>query len=33
MGRDNGLDLDCFRFEDLSFFFGMAERVRLPVAA
>ena len=26
MGQDNGLDLDCFRFNDLSFFFGMAER-------
>jgi hypothetical protein len=33
MGQDNGLDLDCFRFNDLSFFFGMAERARLPVAA
>jgi hypothetical protein len=33
MGQDNGLDLDCFRFNDLSFFFGMAERTRLPVAA
>ena len=33
MGQDNGLDLDCFRFNDLTFFFGMAERVRLPVAA
>jgi hypothetical protein len=33
MGQDNGLDLDCFRFNDLRFFFGMAERARLPVAA
>ena len=33
MGQDNGLDLDCFRFNDLSFFFGMAEGARLPVAA
>jgi hypothetical protein len=33
MGQDNGLDLDCFRFNDLNFFFGMAERARLPVAA
>jgi DNA invertase Pin-like site-specific DNA recombinase len=33
MGQDNGVDLDCFRFDDLSFFFGMAERARLPVAA
>ena len=33
IGEDNGLDLDCFRFDDLIFFFGMAERAQLPVAA
>jgi hypothetical protein len=33
MAQDNGLDLDCFRFDTLDFFLGMAERVRLPVAA
>ncbi len=33
LADDNGLGLDCFRFASLDFFFGMAERVRLPVAA
>ena len=31
--RTTASDLDCFRFDDLDYFFGMAERARLPVAA
>jgi DNA invertase Pin-like site-specific DNA recombinase len=33
LAHDNGLGLDCFRFATLDYFFGMAERARLPVAA
>jgi hypothetical protein len=33
LAHDNGLGLDCFRFASLDYFFGMAERARLPVAA
>ena len=33
LADDNGLGLDCFRFATLDYFFGMAERVGLPVAA
>jgi hypothetical protein len=31
--EDNGVYLDAYRFEDLDFFLGMAEMVRVEVAA
>jgi hypothetical protein len=31
--EDNGVVLDTYRFETLDFFFGMAERIKIPVAA
>jgi hypothetical protein len=31
--EDNGVYLDAYRFEDLDFFFGMAEMVRVEAAA
>lgn len=33
LSEDNGVNLDTYRFETLDFFFGMAERVKIQVAA
>ncbi len=33
LAEDNGLALDIYRFDTLDFFFGMAERVRIPQEA
>ena len=33
LSEDNGVNLDTYRFETLDFFFGMAERVKIHVAA
>jgi DNA invertase Pin-like site-specific DNA recombinase len=33
LAEDNPLSLDVYRFDNLDFFFGMAERVRIPEAA
>jgi hypothetical protein len=32
MAEDNGIILDTYRFENLDFFLGMAEQVKLKVA-
>ena len=33
LAEDNGVMLDAYRFDNLDFFFGMAERVRIAEAA
>jgi len=33
LAEDNGVILDTYRFETLDFFFGMAERIKIPEAA
>jgi len=33
LAEDNGAILDTYRFETLDFFFGMAERVKIKIAA
>ena len=33
LAEDNGVNLDTYRFDTLDYFFGMAQRVRIPEAA
>jgi hypothetical protein len=33
LAEDNGVGLDTYRFDTLDYFFGMAQRARIPEAA
>jgi hypothetical protein len=33
LAEDNGANIDTYRFENLEFFFGMAEHVKIWMAA